>query len=62
MGKLLIFGWYYLHIWANEGHERLHIHVFRSKSKNAFGAKFWIEPKVELFEEGDFSPEELKKI
>jgi hypothetical protein len=62
MGKLIIFSWYYLHIWAGENEERRHIHAFRINSRNAYGAKFWIEPDIELFEKGEFSDVELNKI
>ena len=62
MGKLVIFGWYYLHIQAGETNERRHVHAFRSNIRNAFGAKFWIEPNIELFEKGEFTEVELNKI
>ncbi len=62
MGKLVVLGWYYLHIWVGENEERRHVHAFRTNSRNAFGAKFWIEPDIELFDRGEFTEVELNRI
>lgn len=41
MGKLVIFAKYYFFVWAGENpSERLHVHIFRTNSKNALGAKY----------------------
>ncbi|TAE27540.1 MAG: DUF4160 domain-containing protein [Cytophagales bacterium] len=62
MGKLIIFASYYFFVWAGENPaERLHIHVFRTNSKNSFGAKFWLDD-LSLFERGDFTDKELNQI
>lgn len=62
MGKLLIFAKYYFFIWAGEDlDERLHIHVYRTNSKNAKGAKFWLDD-LSLFDQGDFTEKELNQI
>lgn len=62
MGKLIIFAAYYFFVWAGESpSERLHVHVFRTNSKNSFGAKFWLDD-LSLFERGDFSDKELNQI
>ncbi|WP_373515298.1 DUF4160 domain-containing protein [Persicitalea sp.] len=62
MGKLLIFAKYYFFIWAGEDpNERLHVHIYRTNSKNAKGAKFWLDD-LSLFDRGDFSDRELSQI
>ena len=62
MGKLIIFDRYYFFVWAGENPtERLHVHVFRTNSKNALGAKYWLDD-LSLFERGDFSDRELLQI
>ena len=62
MGKLLIFAKYYFFIWAGEGpDERLHIHIYRTNSKNVKGAKFWLDD-LSLFDRGDFTEKELNQI
>ena len=38
------------------------MHAFRTNSQNAYGAKFWIEPEIELFEKGEFTEVELNRI
>ncbi len=62
MGKLIIFAKYYFFVWAGEDpNERLHVHVFRTNSKNAIGAKYWLDD-FSLFERGDFTERELRQI
>lgn len=61
MGKLLIFAKYYFFIWAGEDpNERLHIHIYRTNSKNVKGAKFWLDD-LSLFDRGDFPDMELNQ-
>ena len=62
MGKLVIFAKYYFFVWAGENpNERLHVHIFRTNSKNVLGAKYWLDD-LSLFERGDFSDRELRQI
>jgi len=62
MGKLLIFAKYYFFIWTGEDpDERLHIHIYRTNSKNVKGAKFWLDD-LSLFDRGDFTEKELNQI
>ena len=62
MGKLLIFAKYYFFIWAGEDpNERLHVHIYRTNSKNVKGAKFWLDD-LSLFDRGDFTDRELNQI
>ena len=62
MGKLVIFTWYYICLWSNEPeHEKDHVHIYRRKSKQAFGAKFNLET-LKFVNQGDFTSKEIKRI
>jgi hypothetical protein len=63
MPKLLIIRKYVFLIYSSDISEnRKHIHVESKKGRFRATAKFWLEPKIELVDKGNFNKAELKKI
>jgi len=63
MSKLLIIKRYIFLIYSIDlAEKRKHIHVESRKGRFRRTAKFWLEPKIELVESGDFGKHEIEEI
>jgi hypothetical protein len=62
MPKLAYIGAFIVFMVAFDLQERRHVHVARTRNGFQRTAKFWLEPKVELFERGEFTDKELRQI
>lgn len=63
MPKLLISKWIEYFIFSGDIKEsRKHIHVSVKKGRNRQIAKFWLEPRIEVFDKGRLSDQEINEI
>jgi len=63
MPKLLIVGGYIFVIYsADIAENRRHIHIESKKGRFRKSAKFWLEPKIELVDKGNFQIKEISFI
>jgi len=63
MPKLLISKWIEYFIFSGDIKEsRKHIHISVKKGRNRQIAKFWLEPKVEVFDKCKLSDKEINEI
>lgn len=63
MPKLLISKWIEYFIFSGHIKEsRKHIHVSVKKGRNRQIAKFWLEPRIEVFDKGKLSVKEINEI
>jgi hypothetical protein len=62
MPKLAYIGAFIVFVVSFDLQERRHVHIARTKDGFQRTAKFWLEPEVELFERGEFTEKELRKI
>lgn len=61
--KLLISKWIEYFIFSGDIKEsRKHIHVSVKKGRNRQIAKFWLEPRIEVFDKGRLSDKEINEI
>ncbi len=63
MPKILIVDWLEFFIFSSDINEsRRHMHLAARKGKNREIAKFWLEPKISVAEQGAFSDKEVVEI
>ncbi len=62
MPKLAYIGAFIVFIVSFDLQERRHVHVARTKNGFQRTAKFWLEPEVEVFEQGEFTSKEIRYI
>jgi len=62
MPKLAYIGSFIVYIFAYDVQERLHVHVAEGSQTTKRAAKFWLEPRVEVFDVGSLSDKEVNMI
>lgn len=63
MPKILIYKAFIFIIFSVDINEsRRHIHIVKKSVKKFYPAKFWLEPKIEMANKGDFTDKEINKI
>lgn len=58
MSKLAKYKNFIIFFWSEDLSERPHVHISKNR-KQKRPAKFWIEPEVKLFDDGDFTENEI---
>jgi len=61
MAKLAKYKGFTIFFWSFDLNEKMHVHVSKNK-KQKKPAKFWLEPNVLLFDEGDLTDKEIFSI